>query len=105
MRSRNVHVRRQLSLFRNPAFYFLLLLVCCGDVELNPGPSEQLTQLLEGQEKMMSKLTSIEAKQNQITTEMNDLKERLCSLEKQLTKMDDMSKAIDCYFSRTAPGP
>lgn len=50
-----MHVRRHFSLFCSPAFYLLILLLCGGDIECNPGPptAEKVQELLTGQSKLM----------------------------------------------------
>ncbi|KAM7293313.1 uncharacterized protein ISCGN_026443 [Ixodes scapularis] len=87
--------RRCFRLLRRFAFYFLLLLLC-GDIELNPGPTtaEQLQQLLDGQATIQVKLASIETTQVENKVAIDDLVNRMTSLESKLNRLDQLHTAI-----------
>ncbi|KAM7298388.1 uncharacterized protein ISCGN_018984 [Ixodes scapularis] len=99
-KSRNVtcRVRRRFVLMRSYAFYFLLLLLC-GDIELNPGPDTAATLqiLLDGQNAIKAKLQTIETNQEQSKATLDDLKTRIESLEQHLAQFSEMKAAVtDC---------
>ncbi|XP_070393949.1 uncharacterized protein [Dermacentor albipictus] len=80
------------------------LLVLCGDVEVNPGPStgELLLQLLGGQKSMQERLDAIEAKLKQVEesaaivkevgTRIADMERTIKTLEKKLVDIEDRSR-------------
>lgn len=89
-------VRRRFLLLRNYAFYFLLLLLC-GDVELNPGPQVQLKGLLDGQQRLMAKLNQIEANQASADSRLNDVCNRIGSVEAKIDKLDNIQTVLQEY--------
>nr|XP_037276086.1 uncharacterized protein LOC119169097 [Rhipicephalus microplus] len=87
--------RKQFRLLRRFSFYFLLLLIC-GDVEVNPGPSTEATlqQLLAGQSIIKDKLNAIETVQAANKLAINDLGDRIKSLETKFTNLDEIKSSL-----------
>lgn len=68
----HAHVKRHFSLFRSPAFYLLIFLLCGSDIERNPGPPTAEQTQEHGQSAILSKLL-------QFTRDVTDIKARLLS--------------------------
>ncbi|XP_049528225.1 uncharacterized protein LOC125947472 [Dermacentor silvarum] len=94
-RFRPVSCRRyRFKLLRRFAFYFLLLLIC-GDVEMNPGPDDSvLKQLLDGQKEIKKELGAIEKHQAESNSAISDLNERMTKLETTLTKLEELHSVV-----------
>lgn len=83
---------------------FVSLLLLCGDVEQNPGPSieEMFEQLLDGQKSVTSRLDAIEEKLkpveasvvvvNELGPKIATLEKTIQNLEKKLVELEDRSR-------------
>lgn len=79
---------------RRFAFYFLLLLLC-GDVVLNPGmDTATLQKILEGQEVIKAKLDSIKTNQAAQKAALEQLSDRIFSLETRVTSLANLEPAV-----------
>lgn len=96
------HTRHRFVLLRRYAFYFLLLLPC-GDVELNPGPStaETLNQILDGQNEIKAKLQAIETSQNQSKAAIHELKSRMDSMKSAIAQLANLKEAMAACRKKT----
>lgn len=81
-------------MLRRLSFYLLLLLLC-GDVELNPGPGPTLQMIFDGQEAIKAQLQGIEANQLTQNLVLEDVKKRLSSLEAQVATLTNLESVVN----------
>lgn len=74
----------------------MCLLVLCGDVEVNPGPTveEMLESLILGQNKITSEIAALRAQQDDMQKLMSEWALRFAEMEKRAARVDNLEKTI-----------
>uniref|UniRef100_L7LY49 Tick transposon n=1 Tax=Rhipicephalus pulchellus TaxID=72859 RepID=L7LY49_RHIPC len=72
-------------------------LLVCGDVEENPGPSDNdlLQKLLNGQSKILATIQEIQVTQNEMQKNLSKLTERTDDIERRLGSLSLLSSKVD----------
>lgn len=75
---------------------FACKLLLCGDIKVNPGPNTEalLTQLLEEQNKLVTKIATLRNQQTDIGKMISDLNERFSDLERRVSRVDSLEQTV-----------
>lgn len=83
--------------------FLMLQLLLCGDVELNPGPTNQelLSKILDGQNLLRSELADLKRKTEgmiaELKTRFTAIEEHITELKLKSARLNDLENTIKMY--------